>query len=911
MTRADMQTILRSFGLRAEVESWIIQICDGYPKLARVLAEESKNKTENLTRDQLIAWLADNEIFRDETVKDRGWVNLILDENDQEVLGVLALLTEIGHKPPRDQEYRNICEFFELKIEAVERSIAKHLKKGLLTEGSDYVYVTPLILASYLCSSRLSSMRPDRFEGLANVLRTFPRAQFAKSALESFSERIKMSGMTEEVQEKLLRVLDGFRPFDRAVLQSEVVAELAFACSHFQPQYFLTRFLQDLKSRSSEEIREWTEGRRSTVRFLEMAMYYPDLFDQAASALYVLAKAENETWANNAAGIWAGLFDPGLSGSMAPLEQRVNWLNDLIRSGEKYSDLLGKALDELFHAEGGGRSAGHENQLGLPSIEPKWGFKWADYYNALLMTIESIKTRADELPELLVNLIGHLRSMVRCGFLQKNPDVLDWLHGFGESDPVLQQKLLIGYGHIKEWESGRLTPELKIKIDELVYELESGSFENLVRRWSFDPTVDDDFREEKLSESTLPLLLKEVISNPEKIQTVREILISKAASRSWFVMYKIGEQDTERRCWPELLKWANSSPEQGLVGRYLVGRSAGKEDPSWVDDNLDQIEAKCVDLDSLVATSKDIETDRSFARVLRLAKQNPYFVRLLNFGGRASRLTEDQLQRLVNFFQELNDVGSLSAMWDVLGQFIHGHKDEPLPLSKDQLTFLSGHLLAPTKGNMTDHYQDIVLQTLLKHHMDGETISVLSNACIAIITDNKSDFHRSKRCSEILKALAESWPEEVFQSILKHLDVDDGLALLRMDNFLDDWVMGIFEERLLALAQTCDEQMGAKLARMIPDGFGALNDLSAMLVRRFPASGEISGVLFRSFFSGLFSGRIVDRYSEQLKTLDEWSSQNKIGDSKIVKQLRESLVVQLEQSRKEQDEEDFLNKRDR
>ena len=55
------------------------------------------------------------------------------------------------------------------------------------------------------------------------------------------------------------------------------------------------------------------DGRRDVIWTLEGTALYPDLFKQSARLLLKLADAENETWSNNATGVFTGLFSLGYS----------------------------------------------------------------------------------------------------------------------------------------------------------------------------------------------------------------------------------------------------------------------------------------------------------------------------------------------------------------------------------------------------------------------------------------------------------------------------------------------------------------------------------------------------------------------------------------------------------------------
>jgi hypothetical protein len=66
-----------------------------------------------------------------------------------------------------------------------------------------------------------------------------------------------------------------------------------------------------------EALLGFNAGRRDVIWALEGTALYGDLFIPSAKLLLALAEAENETWSNNATGVFAGLFSLGY-GAVAP-----------------------------------------------------------------------------------------------------------------------------------------------------------------------------------------------------------------------------------------------------------------------------------------------------------------------------------------------------------------------------------------------------------------------------------------------------------------------------------------------------------------------------------------------------------------------------------------------------------------
>jgi hypothetical protein len=83
------------------------------------------------------------------------------------------------------------------------------------------------------------------------------------------------------------------------------------------------------------EVLHFTDGRREIIHSLEKIAVWRELFCGAARLLLLLAAAENETWANNATGVFAEMFSNGpgrVSPTEAPPRERLAVLQEAITS---------------------------------------------------------------------------------------------------------------------------------------------------------------------------------------------------------------------------------------------------------------------------------------------------------------------------------------------------------------------------------------------------------------------------------------------------------------------------------------------------------------------------------------------------------------------------------------------------
>ncbi|GAI46476.1 unnamed protein product, partial [marine sediment metagenome] len=116
-------------------------------------------------------------------------------------------------------------------------------------------------------------------------------------------------------------------------------------------------------------------GRREVVWSLERIAIWRELFTGAAKILLALGEAENETYANNASGIFAELFSLGY-GPLAPTEaspeERFPVLVDALESNSKEKRILAlNACDQALESQHLSRTIGAEYQ-GLKKEPNLW-----------------------------------------------------------------------------------------------------------------------------------------------------------------------------------------------------------------------------------------------------------------------------------------------------------------------------------------------------------------------------------------------------------------------------------------------------------------------------------------------------------------------------------------------------------
>ena len=164
-------------------------------------------------------------------------------------------------------------------------------------------------------------------------------------------------------------------------------------------------------------------GRREIVRTLEHIAIWEHLFVDVANLLLRLGEAENETWSNNASGVFADLFSLGygpVAATSAPPSARFPVLRQVLLTGSKEQQLLAiKAVDHALESRHLSRAITSQHQslkrgpeLWTPGT---YGELWSSYQEAWQLLIEHMAQLSPDLQteasEILLKRAGEISQI--------------------------------------------------------------------------------------------------------------------------------------------------------------------------------------------------------------------------------------------------------------------------------------------------------------------------------------------------------------------------------------------------------------------------------------------------------------------------------------------------------------------
>lgn len=348
--------------LKEAYSNAIIENAEGIPYMA-VLMIESLNKDKepnirNLSRSALCKRMIHLDAKLNE---DAQW----------KAYQTISLFSPLGYEDTdtdqlsfvRDND--NITPLVDLvnRKNLFKQVIASGIRQQIVEQRSTWINVRPSVLAVWLLEDWYSLCDEKR---LAAVAQDIVNAPFGKLLVDAFAKRFSDMPDSQSAKKLVAAITQAggsFRSED--VVCSDMGSRLFLAMATVNPVavsqcLHATLFRRDvdwLKEHVKEDVR------RNYIWALEKLCFRKESFDTATQLLAKLAVAENETWGNNASGIFSQLFHVALAGTQATLTERIELLKELSSYGDEFNDVVILALNHLFnyghfHRTGGAEKVG-------------------------------------------------------------------------------------------------------------------------------------------------------------------------------------------------------------------------------------------------------------------------------------------------------------------------------------------------------------------------------------------------------------------------------------------------------------------------------------------------------------------------------------------------------------------------
>ncbi len=776
----EVSRIIQEYGVAKDQADRWAELCSGSPRVAHVIGWNLKNNPEDLLKplDTVDIW--------------NRYVVGGDDPNSQEVterkltLQHIALFKKLGYGKIVVSEAQAVAKLIEEADSHISwarfQQIIRKMRDRKILQGENTLYITPKALHIKLWT--------DWWDIYGNGFdfKVFS-GKIPDSLRNWFYEMFKYAAESQAAIKVVRELLGENGPFQKDdYLKTELGGNFFLALTEADPKSALKTLQGTVGKWKKKELLEFREARRDIVWALERIIVWRDLFADAARLLLTLGEAENETYANNASGIFADLFSVGLSSTESPPEERLPILQEALSSDSRERRKLAiRACDKALESQHFTRMIGAEYQ-GVRREAQLWrpktyGELWDAYQKVWELLYSKLETLPkDEQDQAIDVLLDNSRGLSRI------PRLVDMIianitelsnRPYGNKEKILERVVAILHYDGKE-----MPAEMKQKWEKLKDDLIGSDFSSLMRRYVGMDLLEDSFDEDgnRVDRAEIPIkkLAQQAVSNPKLLKPEFDWLVTHEAKSGYRFGYELGQQDKDFSLLPMLLNAQRKVSEKQNSSDYFLGgylRVLFEKDKEKWESLLDNL-TKDEKLASWVSdlTWRSGMSDRAASRVLELAKRKaitPGHFRVFGLGSVIRDLSEDIFKKWIDFLLDCPEDYSVSIALD-LYQFFYLRKESkhklPGTLTLRLLTHpsLFKKLSEGRRNQMDDfHWKEIgnkfielypekslpLAEVILEHL--GEDGSILE------------EYH--SQTQEVIDGIARKYPSEVWDIVAKYL----------------------------------------------------------------------------------------------------------------------------------------------
>jgi hypothetical protein len=379
------------------------------------------------------------------------------------------------------------------------------------------------------------------------------------------------------------------------LLDNDNASQLFGILSNAAPVICINSLQRIFLNVSHERLLQFKKGRRAIIFALERLLKIEKTFVQSAHILLALAGAENETWENNATGIWKRIFQPRTGLSPLPPWERHLLISEAISPSNRtelrllgvraiYSSLNQAEMD--FYGEGPG---GIFPERWQPQT---WDEIWKSLRSALALLDQVLDDYDEKVKhEAIDTFLNIVRSLLRTPLKQ---EILDHLGVQVDilTNISLKKRLIDVLGQILEYEIESLTVDEVEIVQQWKEKLLGSSYQDRLHRWvgKLNWTDRETIYKDESNSIDLSAIIRELANegheNPRLLHSELEWLTSSGIeSQSLNFALSLGRLDKDMYWLSEIQTFLPSA--SGFIAKYILGRHLEHEG-EWIDNLIDE-----------------------------------------------------------------------------------------------------------------------------------------------------------------------------------------------------------------------------------------------------------------------------------------------------------------------------------
>ncbi|MCH7560220.1 MAG: hypothetical protein IIC67_02435 [Thaumarchaeota archaeon] len=902
-----------------QLAKWI-DFCKPSPRFTHMIGQNLRDNPEDILKppDSVDIWnrcIAGRLSFDSDEFK-----------NKRTVLIWLSLFKKFGFESPFDKESQKIASLIEssdnIPIGIFTQTVNK-LREMKILQGHSTLYITPKILHVYFWTRWWKEYGQNMAPRIDQLIISEEGARDPLNLFKWYCEMFEYAKQSPEASKVVTELLTGKFFEGDAALKSHLGASFFLTLSKTDPSSALSYLERTIGTKSRDELLEFTIGRRSIIWSLERMSAFKEHFGRSASLLLLLAEAENETYSNNATGIFADLFSPA-PGRVAPTEvapkDRIHVLQSAMNSDSKYKRTIGiKACSRAL--QGGSFSRVVSDYYDInekPKLwEPKSRDEIIEYYQLMLdLLMDQLEKHSEDQNEVTTVILDNMRHMIIVPDLsERMVKIIRELH---EKFHIDDEKLIETVMSVVDFDGEKLDPKVVKSLEKIQKDITGSNFHSLMKRYvGMDLRVDwllqtkdhDNVREKEIDS----LATKAV--DAKNLEPELQWLVTNKAKHGYVFGYELAKKDRGYSLLEMILNALRKSKDSSgfFAGGYF--RHIFENDVNRWELELDMMyddPVLCRLLPEI--TWRSGLTDKSAKRLVNGINDKKFdytFLVHFKYGGVTNRLSEEAFTEWIEILLEEKEKRAIFLAMDIFHSYFVHRQQKTLPKDLTLRLLLHENIIHKDPKIMYDvmdeyHWKEIGL-AFVKQYPD-DSIKIVENVIKNFDTENFFGRYGSES-TKVLDEIAKIMPRDVWKTVSQYLGppIDSRAFSIRqwMRGGLFDSKGGILTAIPMSEITSWIDQDKKTRASYIASFFPPVFERVRDFLIRYGDQKEVRRHLLINFSNESWMGSAITHYEKKKKEVEKLKEkETNVNVLSWLNYYIESLDYDIKRS-KESEEREF------
>jgi hypothetical protein len=636
-----------------------------------------------------------------------------------------------------------------------------------------------------------------------------------------------------------------------------------------------------------------------------------------------LADAENESWSNNALGVFTQLFQTFLGGTAVPAWERHCILEEALNSGNRSLQKLSlKGLEASFNLIHATRDVSGEEQ-GTVIPPPEWNPRSREDLRKSVLSASSILDKAMDIGDSEIQaeaariFLVQIRILLSHGF---NEEVMERLPRIKTKFPELEKELITNVERVIRFDSEKLQKEVIDEVRKFRDKLVVSDFKGLMRRYVKSMLLVDELEENReKGDRIVRELVEESVKVPEKLNKELNWLVTSEAENGYMFGRILGELDRDYY-WLDIILQALKDSEKPSVyffGGYLS--SIKLRDVDLWETTLN----RCYNDETLKKFLLEIiwrseASDNAVKLIIRMLKDQvikPQEIKMLTYGAWFRGVSAKMFIEFLEEYYKIEDGKYAPCTLGLIYQYVAAYPHFISDGKDTLLKYLTNPEVFEDFDTMTMYYWDKLSNKLIDRF--DETIPYFLDMVLNTLMKVNYVYFQSDLRTK-LKYFLEKDFDNTWKRIKEALLAKDlrgwSLAKILRGSYADfrkekNSLLGLIPETYIwTWVEENPDNAKYILTRMIPlhEREPLLHPLARTLLIKYPCDEDIASELSANWHSGGGMDYSISRYHEnKLHIAEKWAIDHDISVANWAKNEVEYLKKQIEIEKREEEEMGF------